>query len=167
MTERSGVTAVQAPFRERWKRAMVEHYRDLGFTHALTLSWNRSVSLEMATFNLKLAHGIVDEELLGQRYHNKPRDQRTLAVFVFEGLGPGGHLHAHSLWRIRKREHLIPFARLFPGQRGGFWNDIVPSGSYDLDLIDDPDVFVGYALKGQHPSSDDQEIIWSRDFLRP
>lgn len=167
MIASSCVTSVRPSFRERWKRAMVDHYRDLGFTHALTLSWNRSVSLEKAKFNLKLVHGIVDEELLGQRYNKKPKDQRTLAVFVFEGLGPGGHLHAHSLWRIKRREHLIPFARLFPKQRSGFWNRIVPSGSYDLDLIDDPDVFSGYALKGQHPSSDDQEIIWSWDFLRP
>jgi hypothetical protein len=156
MTERSGNTSVKPSFSEQWKKAMIGHYRDLGFTHALTLSWNRSVSLERAKFNLKLAHGIVDERLLGQRYNKKPHDQRTLAVFVFEGLELGGHVHAHSLWRIRKREHLIPFARLFPDQRGGFWNEIVPSGSYDLDLIDDPDAFAGYALKG-----------WSQDFLRP
>ena len=67
MNANSCIASIQAPFRERWKRAMVEHYRDHGFTHALTLSWNRSVSLEKAKFYLKLAHGIVDEKLLGQR----------------------------------------------------------------------------------------------------
>jgi hypothetical protein len=152
-------------YHERWKRSMVEHYRDLGFTHALTLAWNRNLALPVARKHLKLVHGIVDEELFGCRYHKKPRDQRTLAAFIFEGLGVGGHLHAHSLWRIKDRRHLIRFARLFPGNRGGFWNGIVPSGSYELTLVDDPTVFVGYALKDQHPWSDDQEVIWSLDFL--
>ena len=165
MTANSCAATVQPPYRERWKQAMVDYHRDLGFTHALTLSWNRNVVLSVAKKHLKLIHRRVDRKLLGCRYNEKPRDERTLAVFVFEGLKTG-HIHVHSLWRVRDRQHLIPFARLFPAERGGIWNGIVRSGSYKLALVDDPHVFAGYALKGQHPSSDAQEMIWSLDFLR-
>lgn len=150
---------------ERWKRAMVEHLCGLKFDFALTLSWNRSLPLAAATSDLRLIHGMVDQRLLGPRYHRKPKDQRTLAVFAYEGLGAGGHLHAHSLWRVR-REHVWPFCRLFTGNRGGAWNDIVPSGSYALAVNSDPAASAGYLLKGQHMGSEPYEVVWSHEFLR-
>lgn len=153
--------------RERWKRTMVEHFRDLGFTHALTLAWNKSRSHDDAVDDLKALHWRVDRKLLGRHFVERPSIERTLAVFVFEGLGPGGHVHVHSLWRLRKSAHLLPFARLFPGERGGIWNVIAEPGSYKLAIAHDWGDFVGYALKGQHMSSDAREIVWSGDFYRP
>lgn len=148
-----------------WKEGMIDLFRDQRFTHALTVSWNRDTPLPVATRHLKALHALVDRRLLGPRYARKPRDQRTPAVFVYEGLSQGGFVHAHSLWRVRDRRHLLPFARLFPGERGGVWNQIVEGGSYKLDLNDDPRVFAGYALKGQHPGSAEDQIVWSTDFL--
>lgn len=152
--------------RERWKRAMVEHYRDLGFTHALTLTWNRSQPLDAAIRDLKSVHARVDRKLLGRNFNAKPQGDRTLAVFIFEALERGGKTHVHSLWRLSDRAHLLPFARLFPGERGGVWNAVAKAGTYKLALASDWSTFAGYALKGQHMSSDEREIVWSDEFYR-
>lgn len=153
--------------RERWKCAYVEHLRNQRFNFALTVAWNKSTPLPLAREDLKVLDRLVNQELLGPKFHKKRPDQRTLAVFVFEGIGPGGHIHAHSLWRIKRRQDILPFARLFPGERGGIWNDIVVPGSYKLAINNDPDDFAGYCLKGQHMNSNADEVIWSLDFLRP
>lgn len=150
-------------YRERWKQEMQEHFRDQGFSHALTLSWNTDVPLPVARGHLRLLHTKVDRTLLGARFNKKPMAERSKAVFVFESIG--SHIHVHSLWRVRF-SHMLTFNKLFPKNRGGLWNRIVSSGSYELAFADDGLVFAGYALKGQHPWSDDQEIIWSHDFVR-
>jgi hypothetical protein len=153
-------------YQKRHKQAWIEHFHNLGFNVALTLSWNGSRPLDIAKSHLRTVNRNVDHTLLGCRFNLKPKAERAFAVFVFEGLGPCGHLHAHSLWRLRKPKHLLKFARLFPGERGGSWNRIVRSGSYKLDLVDDPVVFAGYALKAQHIWSDDREMIWSDEFYK-
>lgn len=144
---------------------MVEHFRDLKFTHALTLAWNQSRPHEKAVEDLKALHWRVDRKLLGRHLTKRLRMDRTLAVFVFEGIMPGGHVHVHSLWRLRSSAHILPFARLFPGHRGGIWNKVAEAGSYELAIADDWGTFAGYALKGQHMSSDAREIVWSGSFF--
>lgn len=150
-------------YSERWKQGMLEHIRDQRFSHALTLSWNADVALPVAREHLRLLHAKVDRKLFGVRFHEKPMAERSSAIFVLEGIG--SHLHAHSLWRVRFA-HMLRFNKLFSGNRGGLWNRIASSGSYELAFADDPLVFAGYALKGQHPRSDDREIIWSHEFVR-
>lgn len=86
-----------------------------------------------------------------------------MAVFTFEKIDT--HLHCHSIWKVRDQKKLIPFARLFPGQRGGIWNEVVSSGSYELGIIDDQFDWAGYMVKDQHPNSDDREVVWSDEFL--
>jgi hypothetical protein len=163
--------------RERWKRAMVEHFRDIKFTHALTLAWNCSRSLETAKKDLKKFHAMVDRKLLGRTFNQRPKTGRTTAVFVFEGVGPGGHLHVHSLWRVADRHHHLRFAKLVQGanvedkltgevERAAAWNKIAKSGSHALALMSDWRAFAGYALKDQHMSSDAREIVWSDEFYR-
>jgi hypothetical protein len=152
--------------RERWKRAMVEHFRELGFTHALTLAWNQSRSHDKAVEDLKAVHWRVDRKLFGRHFVKMSSLDRTLAVFVFEGVMPGGHLHVHSLWRLRSSAHLLPFARLFPAERGGIWNNVAPAGSHKLAIADDWSTFAGYALKDQRMSSEARQIVWSGDFYR-
>jgi hypothetical protein len=161
--------------RERWKRAMVEHFRTIGFTHALTLAWNCSRTLENAKEDLKRFHFLVDRKRLGRGFNEKPEAERTTAVFVFEGVGRRGHLHVHSLWRVADPRHQLGFAKLVQGEkdeetgevkRKAAWNKIVESGSHALALMTDWSAFAGYALKDQHMSSDPREIVWSGEFLR-
>lgn len=102
---------------------------------------------------------------------------------MFEGFG-FDHVHVHCAWRApenrwfelgklftdgRCLERLKrPKGRcLFVGKRTGIWNEIVPSGSIDLapfNLIGSNDEITGYLLKGQHPRSDDRDILWADEF---
>lgn len=148
------------------KRAWIGHFRDLRFTHALTLAWNRSLPFDQAVRDLKSVHAKVDRKLFGRRFNTLPVTERTLAVFVFEHIKRRGRIHVHSLWRLGNSAHLLPFARLFPGERGGIWNKVATAGSYKIALADDWSTFAGYALKGQHMLSDAREIVWSGDFYR-
>ena len=155
--------------RARWKNAMIGHFRD----HALTLAWNCSRSLDIAEGNLKTLHAIVDRQLLGRNFNCRCKTERTMAVFVFEGVSPGGHLHVHSLWRVTDPRRQLKFAKLVRGMkdkltgkmiRPAAWNRIVKSGSHKLDLMTDWSTFAGYALKDQQMLSDPREIVWSDQF---
>lgn len=155
--------------RHKYREELNRFFANIGFTHALTVSWNRqtgsgtigSVGLEQARADLKSLHARVDRKLVGKQFH-KLSDQRTLAVFMLEGVGH--NLHCHSLWRL-KAPQVLPFARLFPDERGGIWNGLVPSGSYKLDIIDDARTVSGYVLKEQHMMADDRTVLWSDEFI--
>jgi hypothetical protein len=87
---------------------------------------------------------------------------RTKAVFFFEH--PDSNLHAHGLIRVR-RDQLLKLHRLFPNERGGPWNRLVPSGSYRLEMIDDVATTVGYLVKEQHLGADDRLTVWADEFF--
>jgi hypothetical protein len=131
---------------------MVEHFRDIGFTHALTLAWNCSRPFEKAKEDLKKFHAVVDRKLLGRAFNRRPKAERTTAVFVFEGVEPRGHLHVHSLWRVADPRHQLGFAKLVQGEkdklssevkRAAAWNRIAESGSHALALMSDWSSFAG------------------------
>lgn len=149
--------------RAAFKSAYAEMTWSAGFTHCLTLAWNRRTSIHNAKRSLSALHARVDERFYGRRFHRRPRLERTLAFFVFEKVET--NLHVHSLWRVPSKEKLLPFHRLFPGVRGGVWNSLVPSGTYALSIIDDHHTACGYVMKDQHMGSDDHLVVWSDDFL--
>lgn len=129
----------------------------------LTLSWNRPLALRRARADLRALHARVDERFYGRRFFRRRPADRTLAVFVFEKCDT--HMHVHSLWRVPDRSKLLPFHRMFTGERGGIWNDVVPSGSYALSIIGDHGTAGGYIMKDQHMTSDDSLMVWSDEFL--
>lgn len=156
--------------RQRFKSDLIEFYAKQGFTHVLTLCWNadvrdprtrRKVSLDTARADVRALLAGVDRRLLGTRFHKK-FDQRTRAAFFFEHADR--NLHAHGLVRVQ-RDRLLDFHRLFPAERGGCWNDIVPSGSYRLEMIDDVRTTVGYLLKEQHLATDPRMTVWADEFF--
>lgn len=159
-------TSQPSTLQSRWKDALIDLIALQGFTHAITLTWNRSVSLDRARYDLKNLHHRVDRRLLGARFHRKPEHERTKAIFVFEKIDT--NLHVHSMWRLTRQTY-IQFNKLFPSEGAGLWNDIVPSGTYAVDIdnnIGADRAFAGYMLKGQHRFSDDREIIFSSEFHR-
>lgn len=143
---------------------MVDWLHGFGFTHAITLSWNRTVAMPRARADLAHLLRRIDRKLVGPYFHKLPGDQRTTAVFAFEGIGHD-HYHVHSLWRAPQRKW-FQLGKLFGVERGGIWNDIVETGSCAVDAIDRGrnDDFFGYILKEQHRGSDDQLLVWSDDF---
>ncbi len=148
--------------RETWKEEFVHFLKDQRFTHGLTVSWNANIPMSVAREHLKQLHARVDRKLLGPRFAEKPSQVRSLALFAFEKIDL--HIHCHSLWRLQSR-NFLKFARLFPKDRGGVWNQIAPSGSYALAIMDDWRTFGEYMLKEQHMNSDSFSLVWSDEFL--
>jgi hypothetical protein len=150
----------------RWKAAFFDLLYRQNYTHAISLVWNGAVPHGRIRSDLKRFHRMVDKKLLGSRCERYPREKRSRAVFMVEGVVEG-HSHVHSFWRFPPGK-LISFNRLFPGERGGLWNDLIPQGTYAMAMISPicrNDEFSGYLLKRQNPNSPPEEIIWSEDFL--
>lgn len=149
----------------RWKAAMMDWLDSFRFTHAITLVWNRSVGLDRARSDLKLLMREVDQRLLGSRFHKVPSRYRTQAMFAFEGYGHD-HTHVHSLWKAPAGKWFA-LGKMFPRKRGGIWNAIVESGSYDVEACSwhgsNPEI-TGYILKQQHRFSEPALMVWADDF---
>jgi hypothetical protein len=154
-------------FGPKWKRAFFDLFARQRYTHAITLVWNGKVSRAKMRDDLKRFHLWVDKELLGSRCHLYPAEKRSHAVFVIESGVNGDHSHCHSYWRFPPGK-LIPFNKLFPGERGGLWSKLIRRGTYKVAMVSPHcrnDEFSGYLLKKQHPGSEGDDIIWSDDFL--
>ena len=157
--------------RARFKNELIRFYAQQNFSHVLTLAWNspagrkatrRSVGLGQARSDVAHLLARIDRRLHGSRFHKCP--DRTRAVFFFEGVGE--NLHAHGLMKV-DCTRLLPLHRLFPGERGGVWNDVVVAGSYKLEMIDDVRTTCAYLLKEQHLQSDERTTLWSDEFVSP
>ena len=149
----------------------------------MTLAWNRPVGRERARKDLSALLARIDAEMLGPRFNKKPKEQRCHAVFVFEGFG-FDHAHVHCALRAPqnrwfdlgklfadgkslKRMKRPKKPSQFTGKMIGIWNEIVPTGSIDVapfNMIGSNDEITGYLLKGQHPWSDDRDIVWADEF---
>lgn len=149
----------------RLKAATAKWIDSLQWHMAITIVWNRAVGMDRAREDLKDLLARVDCELVGSHYPKLRSDKRTEAVFAFEGLDCD-HVHVHSLWKAPK-DRWFDLGKLFHGQRGGTWNEIVQSGSYDVAACNwtgGNDEIVGYMLKQQHRFSDPHLMVWASDF---
>lgn len=143
---------------------MVDWLHEFDFTHAITLSWNRTVAMPRARADLAHLLRRVDRKLIHPYFHKLPSEERTLAMFAFEGI-ERDHYHVHSLWRAPQRKW-FQLGKLFGVERGGIWNEIVKTGSCAVNAIDRGrnDDFFGYILKEQHRGSNDHLLVWSDEF---
>jgi len=149
----------------RWKTAMMDWLDDLRFTHAITLVWNRSVGLDRARTDLRDLMNRVDRRLIGSTFHKVPSQFRTTALFCFEG-HRHDHVHVHSLWKAPPGKWFA-LGKMFHRKRGGIWNDVVSSGSYDVEACSwhgGNAEITGYALKQQHRFSDPALMVWADEF---
>lgn len=150
---------------QRWKTAMMDWLDDFRFTHAITLVWNRSVGLDRARADLRDLTNRVDRRLISSTFHKVPSQYRTTALFCFEG-HRHDHVHVHSLWKAPPGKWFA-LGKMFPRQRGGIWNDVVGSGSYDVEACSwhgGNAEITGYALKQQHRFSDPALMVWADEF---
>jgi hypothetical protein len=147
-----------------WKSAYIDWLHGFGFTHAITLSWNRTVAMPRARADLRNLLGRCDRALVGPKFNKTPSEHRTQAVFVFEGT-KHDHFHVHSLWRAPDRKW-FELGKLFGVERGGVWSDVVPSGSCALASVGQGrnDETIGYILKEQHRFSNDDFMVWASEF---
>lgn len=146
---------------------MMQWLDDFRFTHAITLVWNRGVGLDRARADLKNLMHRVDRRLLNSNFHKVPTQHRTTAMFAFEG-HTHHHVHVHSLWKP-PQNRWFSLGKMFPRSRGGVWNEVVKSGSYDVEACNwiggNPEI-TGYVLKQQHRFSDPHLMVWADEFHR-
>lgn len=150
-----------------WKAAMMDWLDTFRFTHAITLVWNRSVGSDRARADLRDLMHRVDRRLLGSKFHKVPSRYRTTAVFFFEGYGHH-NVHVHSLWKAPQQKW-FSLGKMFPRKRGGIWNAVVGSGSYDVEAcswLGGNAAITGYAIKQQHRFSDPALMVWADEFHR-
>jgi len=143
---------------------MVDTFVSAGFTHGLTLQWNRPLAYHRATTDMKALHARVDRALLGARFNKS--NERTRAVFVFEGV-EHVNLHVHSLWKVPDVV-AQKFESLFWGEFSGkpnAWKLVVPAGSCKLLISDNPLAAAWYDTKEMHMRADDKRIVFSHDFI--
>lgn len=151
----------------RLKAATSDWLDSFRWHFAITLVWNRSVGMERAREDLAELMKRADRALIGSHYHKLRPDKRTQAVFCFEGVAHD-HVHVHSLWKAPKGRW-FDLGKLFHGNRGGLWNDIVEPGSYDVEFCNGTgrnSEIMGYVLKEQHRFSDARSMVWASDFHR-
>ena len=144
---------------------MMNWLDDFRFTHAITLAWNRKVGLQRARADLRDLLHRVDRQLLGSNFHKVPSEFRTMAMFAFEG-HHHDHVHVHSVWKAPVGRWFA-LGKMFPRARGGIWNEVVNSGSYDVkscSWLGNNKEITGYVLKQQHIASDPSLIVWSHEF---
>lgn len=148
-----------------WKEGMKDWLDGFRFTHAITLVWNRSVGLDRARADLRNLMNRVDRKLISSTFHKVPPQYRTTALFCFEGQRHD-HVHVHSLWKAPPGKW-FSLGKMFPRNRGGIWNDVVGSGSYDIEACSwhgGNAEITGYALKQQHRFSDPALMVWADEF---
>jgi len=150
---------------DQFKTELIDWIVGQGFTHGLSLSHHRSVSLDRAAHDLKRLHRDIDRKLLGCRYNASP--DRTYGLFIFEGHADIETLHIHALLKVAPRNH-AKFERLFaddapPDQ--DLWKRIVPSGTYKLIVNDNPYAAATYLTKFIHMNTAAERIVFSHDFI--
>ncbi len=148
-----------------WKNELLDWSNLQGYSFGITLSWNRPVTRVRAEADLKNFFRLVDQRLLKSHFNRKPAKARTEALIFFEGT-EGVNLHVHSLWRAPSGK-AFELMRLFPDKRGGLWNDVIASGSYDLKCLSPNgrnDEFIAYIMKEQNCSSDADRMLWASSF---
>lgn len=158
-------------YRKRAKQELITFFAKMNYSHVLTLAWNRgapaagsssrATSIAHAKRDIGLLLARLDRRLLGTKFNLKP-ELRTPAVFFFEKVGT--NLHAHGLLRVPSKR-LLSLHRMFPGVRGGVWSELVPSGSYKLEIIHDVRTTVGYLLKEQHLDQEGDTVVWADEFF--
>lgn len=128
---------------------------------AMTLNFNRPVSLANARTAIGQCFGKVDRKLLGTRFTRR-RNARTTGLFVFEHLQ--SNLHAHGLLRVQPKR-LERFGEMFPPTQRGLWSEVWAGGSQWTTHADDPGVFAFYMAKEQHASSAPETMLFLEDFF--
>jgi hypothetical protein len=161
----SNISNIISNQHDQFKTELIDWIVSQDFTHGLSLSHHRSVSLDRATHDLKRLHRDIDRKLLGCRYNASP--DRTYGLFIFEGHADIETLHIHSLLKVAPRNH-AKFERLFADDlppEQGLWKRITPSGTHKLIANDNPYAAAIYLTKFIHMNTAAERIVFSHDFI--
>jgi hypothetical protein len=124
---------------------------------ALTLVYNEwPVSADRIKQDLRILHRMVDQQLLGRRFHLRPIHERSQMWAVIEKSDT--YAHVHAAWKLPAPYDI---SRLEAMLAGGLWLTFAHKGEYNIQQYRFG--WAGYATKSLQDTID---IIDSADFLR-
>ena len=116
----------------------------LGYSHFVTLNFNRDTTPGGARTKFKDLLARMDWSWLGKRWAARPSDDRTFAIAFMENIATNLHLHAGFRGPPCPRPRTIP---TLPGLIDMHWRKLVPGGSTHISPIYDVEGFAGYITK--------------------
>jgi hypothetical protein len=124
---------------------------------ALTLVYNEwPVSMDRIKRDLRVFHRIVDQKLLGRRFHLRQAHERSQMWAVVEKSDTYAHIHAG--WKLPSPHDASELEAMLAG---GLWLTFAPNGEYNIQEYKFG--WAGYATKSLQDTAD---IIDSAEFLR-
>ena len=123
---------------------------------ALTLVYNEwPVSMDRIKQDLRGLHRMVDQQLLGRRFHLRTIHERSQMWAVVEKSDT--YAHVHAAWKLPPPHDISKLEAMLAG---GLWLTFAPRGEYDIQEYKFG--WAGYATKSLQDTAD---IIDSADFI--
>jgi hypothetical protein len=147
----------------QFNEELTQHIKSTNPTHWLTIHWHSSrVPREKVFYDLRYLHGVVDSARLGSRFHKKPLEIRSKAVFIIEKEEKS--THSHSFWYVERE--VGKFESLFSSKRPEFWKKVAKKCEIDLQPYDPSRGAVKYSLKEFFLETPAENIILTSEFLQ-
>jgi hypothetical protein len=119
---------------------MVEWLPTLGFEYFVSFATNREMTINGVHSKVRAWLARVDRYLLGRNWAKAPRDDRTLLVGYIEK--PDLNIHMHAMVRLAVSDKILPVWRATE-----YWLDLVKSGDFDMQCINDQTAVAHYITK--------------------
>jgi hypothetical protein len=126
----------------------------------VTANLNRATNWLGAKNALRHWHRKTDKELLGAGWQRR-KSQKMFFIACCEG--GETNLHWHILLKVKKGRHAK-----FTDMAEGFWKQIIPSGSMDVQIIpskEDAERVIRYATKDFWRSTEIEQFVLSSEFV--
>lgn len=135
---------------------------DQNFTHIITFAFNRNTTLTSGRSTLKNLHARLDRSLLGSKWFEKPKSERSMFIAYPEHMT--SNLHYNMLLKVDPT-NIDKATKKIPQ----IWSNLVSSGSTDVKLTSEAHDLINlfsYQIKEQAYSSKSSEAyILSNEFL--
>ena len=130
--------------RSKLRSAHLTQLQTLRPTHALTLAYNDTVTIDRLRRDLRAFHAHLDRALFGRRFCTLPCERRTAFFAVPENVMT--NTHVHMLMRVAE-DRTAEFEATVPNDRSQFWARWAPRGTHRLMPLYDEDGWAKYCLK--------------------
>lgn len=149
------------------QKAMLCWLNRLDFTHFVTLAFNPigyhrpESTLKFAREKLKYFHANLDGKLIGSKWYQKAKEERTFFIAFPEKIET--QMHYHLLMRVNER-----YEARFNRFAEKIWLKLLPSGTYDCQpfkTAPHPEGYLTYVTKEQKTALNYDNTIISDEFL--
>lgn len=128
-------------------------------THAATVAYNSTVTIERVQRDLDKFHGMLDRRLFGPRFNLIEAERRTWWAAFVEHLS--SNTHAHLLIQVVP-DKASKFEALWSGDRNAIWSLLAPAGSSVLKPLADRENIARWAVYATKEPGHLDHMILSR-----